>query len=78
MCTHHGRFWAENDKQGALLSVMKLRSTKAVASRALRNACVLCCSWKRHVPIIAQSSSTDSCDISFSSVGRIMVMTAPP
>ena len=78
MCIHHGRFWAKNDKQGGLLSITRLHSIKTATSRALLNARARSHSRKRHVPASAQSSSTDSFGISFSSVGRTMVMTAPP
>jgi hypothetical protein len=78
MCIHYGGFWAKNDKQGALLSLTRLHSIKTVTSKALLNAWARSHSWKRHVPVSAQSSSTDSFGISFGSEGRIMVMTAPP
>ena len=78
MCFQGGGFETEDNKQEVLLSLTRFRSIEAVATRAFLNACALCHMWKRHFPLGAQSSSTDSFGQSFSSGGRIMVMTAPP
>jgi hypothetical protein len=78
MCFQGGGFETEDNKQEVLLSLARFRPIEAVATRAFLNACALCHMWKRHFPVSAQSSSTDSFGHSFSSGGRIMVMTAPP
>jgi hypothetical protein len=78
MCFQDGGFETEDNKREVLLSLTRFRSIEAVATRALLNACALCHMWKRHVPVSAQSTSTDSFGHSFSSGGRTMVMAAPP